>query len=257
MSFPFILFNRKSRRLQRNLRYFLFGKSKHFEMYQLQFSLNWPLDSSSVQPLPIVLPLLYSLLNELPLLLPGVNNTDRVFRIGCPRVQVMSPLWYNQRRRSSDWLEHAPTGPWVQQPIAEHYVGGSFKASTAIHGVLVHVPGLSLKHVVLAIVAEGHHHLCARLVRPHASSNVILVPKVKTFALASVVEVDIEASKDVAKELLVRGMGLGQANAGFGYRVGGQWSQECCGVRVVHHCQVSPNLSKIVFQCCHIRRGFQ
>ena len=116
-------------------------ESRNILRHQLQFNLNWLLDSCSVQPLPIVLPLLYPLLDELPatlrfldvfaalyapLLLPGVNNTDRVFRIGCPQVEVMGSLWYNQRRRSSDWLEHAPTGPWVQQPIAEHYVGGSF-----------------------------------------------------------------------------------------------------------------------------------
>ena len=69
------------------------------------------------------------------------------------------------------------------------------------------------------------YHLCARLISPHASTDVILVPKIKTFAardmihvlnfvdrksmtaapLASVVEVDIEASKDVDKELLTRG----------------------------------------------------
>ena len=28
-------------------------------------------------------------------------------------------------------------------------------------------------------------------------------------------------------------------------------------LRSYHHCQVGPNLSEIVFQCCHIRRGFQ
>ena len=51
--------------------------------------------------------------------------------------------------------------------------------------------------------------------------------------VASVIEVDIETSKDICKELLVRVIGFCQTDTRSGDGVGRQWCQEGCRVRVV------------------------
>ena len=54
-----------------------------------------------------------------------------------------------------------------------------------------------------------------------------------TAPVASVIEVDIETSKDIGKELLVRVVGFCQTDTRSSDRVGRQWCQEGCRVRVV------------------------
>merc|ERR1719400_340844 len=87
-----------------------------------------------------------------------------------------------------------------------------------------------------------HHHLCAGLISPHASSNVILISQVEALAVASVIEIDIEAGKDVGKKLLVGVEGFCQTDTGRRDRIGRQRCQEGGRVRVIHHGQISPNL---------------
>ena len=54
-----------------------------------------------------------------------------------------------------------------------------------------------------------------------------------TVPIASVIEVDIETSKDIGKELLIGVKGFCQTDTRSGDRVGRQGCQEGCRVRVV------------------------
>ena len=116
--------------------------------------LNWSLHDCCcpVQLLSIGLPLLYPLLNELParrmvkfgnsslpphipLFLPGIDHTDRIFRISSSQIEMVSSLRYDQSCGSSHRLQHSSAGPGVEQPVGKDNVGRRLETSSSVQGV--------------------------------------------------------------------------------------------------------------------------
>ena len=72
---------------------------------------------------------------HIPLILPGIDHTDRIFRISSSQIEMVSSLRYDQSCGSSHRLEHSSAGPGVKQPVGEDNVGRRLEASSSVQGV--------------------------------------------------------------------------------------------------------------------------